>query len=95
MKFFFHEAAQTEFNKAIDYYETCRKGLGLEFAEEVYATIARVTRFPAAWTPLSRSTRRCLLNRFPFAIIYRIQSGFLEVVAVADLRRRPGYWRNR
>ena len=95
MRFYFHEDAETEFDKAVEYYEGCRPGLGLEFAQEVYAAIARVVQFPEAWTPMSRNTRRCLVNRFPFGVIYRVKSGYIEVVAVADLRRRPGYWRHR
>ena len=95
MKFYFHEDADREFDKAVEYYEECRLGLGLEFAQEVYATIARVKQFPKAWSPMSKNTRRCLVNRFPFGVIYRIKSGYIEVVAVADLRRRPDYWRDR
>lgn len=95
MRFYFHEDAETELDKAVEYYEECRPGLGLEFAQEVYAAIARVVQFPEAWAPMSRNTRRCLVNRFPFGVIYRVKSGYIEVVAVADLRRRPGYWRHR
>ena len=95
MRFYFHEDAETELDKAVEYYEECRPGLGLEFAQEVYAAIARVVQFPEAWAPMSRNTRRCLVNRFPFGVIYRVKSGYTEVVAVADLRRRPGYWRHR
>jgi plasmid stabilization system protein ParE len=95
MRFYFHEAAEVELDKAIDYYEECRPGLGLELAEEVYAAIDRVIKFPEAWSPMSKNTRRCLVNRFPFGVIYRVRSGCVEVVAVADLRRRPEYWQDR
>jgi hypothetical protein len=95
MDFYFHEDAEREFRNAVAYYEECRTGLGLEFAQEVFAAIARVIEFPEAWSPLSKNTRRCLVTRFPFGIIYRIKSGCIEVMAVADLRRRPGYWRDR
>jgi len=95
MRFYFHEDAETEFDKAVDYYEECQPGLGLEFTQEVYAAIARVIQFPEAWSPISKNTRRCLVSRFPFGVIYRVKSGYIEVVAVADLRRRPGYWQNR
>jgi hypothetical protein len=77
------------------YYEECQLGLGLKFAQEVYAAIARVGQFPEAWSPMSRNTRRCLVNRFPFGVIYRLKSNYIEIVAIADLRHRPGYWRNR
>ena len=95
MKFYFHEDAETEFDEAVDYYEECRAGLGMEFAKEVYATIARVVQFPEAWSPMSKNTRRCLMNRFPFGVIYRVKFNHIEVIAVADLRRRSSYWRDR
>jgi len=95
MRFYFHELAQTEFDRAVEYYEDCRIGLGMEFAQEVHATIARIIKYPNACSPLSRNTRRCLVNRFPFGVIYRIKSNYLHIIAVADLRRRPEYWQNR
>ena len=95
MRFFFHEDAEAEFNKAVDYYEECRPGLGLEFAQEVYAAILRVVQYPDAWSPMSKNTRRCLTHRFPFGVIYRLKSNYIEIIAVADLRRHPSYWRDR
>jgi hypothetical protein len=95
MRFYFHAEAETEFDRAIEYYEDCRRGLGIEFAQEVNETIGRIVQFPTTWTRLSTNTRRCLVNRFPFGIIYRTESGIIEIIAVADQRRRPNYWRNR
>lgn len=48
MKFRFHPLAEEEFGEAVQYYEDCQPGLGLEFAEEIYSTIARVSEYPAA-----------------------------------------------
>ena len=42
MTFSFHPRAEQELDKAVRYYEECCSGLGLEFAEEVYAAIARI-----------------------------------------------------
>lgn len=95
MRFYFHEDAETEFDKAVEYYEDIQPGLGLEFAREVYRTIKRILQFPEAWSSNSKNTRRCLVNRFPFGIIYQLKSGMVRIIAVADLRRRPGYWLNR
>jgi hypothetical protein len=53
MRFLFHPAADNEFDLAVQYYETCQSGLGLEFAEEVYATIVRITEYPEVWSPMS------------------------------------------
>jgi hypothetical protein len=92
MRFCFHEYAESEFSKVVDYYEDCQFGHGLEFAQEVYATIDLIVRFPEAWAPMSENSRRCLVNRFPFSVIYQVKSGIIGIIAVADLRQRPGYW---
>ena len=65
MRFYFHPEANEEFDGAVDFYEKSQAGLGLEFAEEVYATIARIIQYPDAWSVLSKNSRRCLVNRFP------------------------------
>ena len=95
MRFKFHPAADAEFDQAVEYYEQCQSGLGLEFAEEVYATIARIVAYPEVWSQISSSTRRCLTNRFPYGIIYRIKDNRLHIIAVANLHRRPDYWTKR
>jgi plasmid stabilization system protein ParE len=95
MKFFLYDAAETELDRAVAYYESCRIGLGIEFAEEVYRAVSLATAFPEAGSPCSLNTRRLLVRRFPFAVIYRVKGRIVQVVAVADLRRQPGYWRDR
>jgi len=95
MRFHFHPQADDEFDQAVRYYENCQPGLGLEFAEEVYATVARISEYPEAWSPMSKNTRRCLVNRFPFGLIFQIKPDILRIVAVANLHRRPGYWKDR
>jgi len=69
----FHPEARNELNQAVDYYEEQEAKLGLEFLEEVYSTILRIIEFPKAFPKQSRRTRKCLTNRFPFAVIYRIK----------------------
>jgi hypothetical protein len=95
MKFYFHPEARKEFDGAVDFYELSQVGLGLEFAEEVYATIARIIQYPDAWSVMSKNSRRCLANRFPYGLIYQIKSRSLRIIAVAHLHRRPGYWKER
>jgi hypothetical protein len=58
MNFSFHPAAEQELNEAVDYYNQCRNGLGLEFAKETYSAIQNILSFPRAWTPLSNNTTK-------------------------------------
>ncbi len=95
MRFSFHPLADIELDDAIRYYEECEPGLGLELAEEVYSAIRRVSEYPDAWSAMSQNTRRCLVNRFPFGVIFQVKDGTLRIIAVANLHRRPGYWADR
>lgn len=95
MRYYFHPAAEIEFDNAVEYYEQRQPGLGLEFTEEVYAAIARIIEYPEACSALSKNTHRCLLNRFPYGIIYQVNNDTLRVLAIAHLHRRPNYWKAR
>lgn len=95
MKFTFHPDADAEFDQVVAYYEARQSGLGLEFADEVLVTIARILDHPKAGSPFSKNTWRCLTKRFPYGIIYQIHEDTLRIIAVAHLSRRPGYWENR
>ena len=41
------------------------------------------------------NTRRLLVSRFPYQIIYRVRPRKIVVVALAHVKRRPGYWKDR
>jgi plasmid stabilization system protein ParE len=87
--------ARVEFAEAVRHYETQRPGLGDEFAAEVQRTIDRILQYPEAWSLLSRRTRRCPTNRFPYGIIYQVRGDTLLIIAVMHLHRAPLSWRSR
>jgi plasmid stabilization system protein ParE len=95
MRFYFHPAAEREFDEAVGYYEQQQHGLGIDLAKEVYSAIARVMQFPESSPILSKNSRRCLVNRFPYGIIYQVKGEMLRIVAVANLHRKPDYWEER
>ncbi len=95
MNYSFHPFAKAELNEATDYYEACRPGLGAEFVREVYSAIQRIILFPKAWSKISKNTRRCLANRFPYGIIYQIVKDEILIIAINQLNRKPRDFRNR
>jgi hypothetical protein len=56
MKINYLDAADAEFQKAINYYNEQGPGLGFEFSHEVKEAITRIRNDPEAWTPLSKRT---------------------------------------
>ncbi|MDA8104781.1 MAG: type II toxin-antitoxin system RelE/ParE family toxin [Nitrospiraceae bacterium] len=91
----FLASAEAELLDAVAYYNSQSEGLGYEFAAEVKRTIERIVQYPDAWSQLSKRTRRCRTNRFPYGIIYQIDNEALLVVAVMHLSRHPQAWRER
>jgi len=75
--------------------KSVRNHLGLEFAQEIYATIHRVVDFPNAWQIMTTKTRRCLTNRFPFGIVYQIRNNEIIIIAIMHQNQKPFYWKNR
>jgi len=59
------DAADSELDAAIDYYNNQRSGLGFEFYDAIRETLERIKNYPKAWTPLSARVRRCQVHRFP------------------------------
>ncbi len=95
MQVSFLAPAETELTDAISYYNMQSEGLGYEFAAEVKRTIGRIIQYPEAWTKLSKRSRRCRTNRFPYGIIYQMREKTLLIVAVMHLSREPHAWESR
>jgi len=91
----FHPSARLELLSAVAYYEDCRTGLGTEFAQEVYSALQRIRSFPEAWSSLSANTRRCLVNRFPYGVVYQVRERDILIVALMQLNREPRTWHER
>jgi plasmid stabilization system protein ParE len=91
----FHPDAVAELERAKAWYEAQRPGLGESFFQEITTAISRIREAPNTWPEYKRGTKRFLVHRFPFAIIYSQHSNSLLVVAVMHLKRRPGYWQSR
>jgi plasmid stabilization system protein ParE len=91
----FHPEAEAEFLAAARFYETHEPGLGPDFISEVRRAAGGLVAYPGVGHRFSKRLRRILVRRFPFALVYRVEPDTIFIVAVAHLRRRPGYWRRR
>ena len=84
--------AAREFYNAIEFYDELAAGLGQDVVDEFEAALAQIREFPQSGSPYLNGTRRILMHRFPFSVVYRIKVDLVEVVALAHRARRPGYW---
>lgn len=95
-----HPEATAELIEAGDWYDAQLSGLGLDLAEEVGRALEAVSERPLAWPfwpgiDHAAGVRRFLLPKFPFALAYVLDGDDILILAVAHVRRRPGYWRDR
>jgi len=87
--------ARDEIREASDYYAAISPDLGRAFRRELRQLMRLVTTMPLAWPESAEGTRKCLLTRFPYLVIYAPLPDELLVLAVGHQHRRPGYWRDR
>ena len=91
----FHPEARLEYREAAAFYEKRQSGLGAAFTVEVEATLQNVLNEPERFRKLDRDVHTCRAHTFPYAILYTIEEGFILIIAVMHLRRKPGYWQHR
>jgi plasmid stabilization system protein ParE len=95
MKVEFHPEAELEFYKAVEYYQKKSTELAEGLLNEISKALDRIGTYPRACPSLEKGIRRCLINRFPYAILYRPYDETLYVLAVTHLRLPPEYWKDR
>lgn len=91
----FHPDARTEALEAYDWYAERSQEAANAFAHELQDAGRAIQSAPDRWATYLAGTRRYLMKRYPFAVVYRVTSERIEIVAVAHGKRRPGYWRER
>lgn len=95
MKICFVDEASGEFRDAVEYYNEQRQGLGFELANEVKATLSRIGLYPVTWPEFESGIRKCIVKRFPYALIYTVEDDVIIILAVMHMKRKPDYWKNR
>jgi toxin ParE1/3/4 len=91
-----HEEAGSEYDAAFDWYLERSPDAALKFDTEFDRALAEIAQAPQRWATGPYQTRRFLLRKFPFILIYpERDSGDIQILAVAHTSRKPGYWKGR
>ena len=77
---------------AMFYYEHQAEGLGSDFIDRIGEAVSPIEKNPEAYPKISNDVRRCLVRQFPFALLYKVGSNELLILAVMHLKRKPSYW---
>ena len=90
-----HPVALDEAEAAIDWYAQRSKRAAAMFLDELEHVIEEIAENPRRYSVYEFGTRRLVMRRFPFLVVFRETDAGVEIIAVAHGRRRPGYWRER
>jgi toxin ParE1/3/4 len=91
----YHQDAIADVKSAVAWYQKRSRKAALDFVEELRRAADTICEAPERWPIGKNNTRRLLLWRFPFSIIYSEQPSTVTIWAVAHSSRRPEYWTHR
>ncbi len=90
-----HSEAQKEIDEGFEGYFAANPEVAQEFLAEVDISLERIAADPKMYPRFSKNTRRRVLAKFPYSMIYREKEDAILIVAIAHAKRRPGYWAKR
>jgi plasmid stabilization system protein ParE len=85
--------AERESREAFLWYLERSPVAAQEFRVAFEEAIGHIKTFPLASPEFDEGVRRCILNRYPYSLIYTVEQETITVVACMHHKRRPGYWR--
>lgn len=91
----FLRPAELEMLDAARYYELQAPGLGNDFLDKVDSAVQDIGAHPERWPVIRLNIRRRLIHRFPYGLLYRVDTDEVVVLATTHLHRHPDYWLDR
>jgi len=90
-----HPEAEAEADRAFEWYWTQSESAALRFDAELRDAYKTLRRSPRMCAPYQHGTRRVMLDKFPYFVVFRELLRKIQIVAVAHAKRSPGYWAKR
>lgn len=87
--------AREEIDSAFGWYFERNPKAADAFLVEVDAAFAQIVSQPQLNPPYTKNTRRRILEKFPYSVIFQEKEDNVLVLALAHSKRRFGYWRRR
>lgn len=94
-KILFTKAARADLADAVRWYDTHAPYVVPQFRDALRAALRRVADNPKQFPPGYKDTRRALLRRFPYMLVFRETQDAVYVIAVFHTSRDPAIWQRR
>lgn len=89
MKLRYAKRAREDVRLNFLWYEAQRRGLGFEFLDSVEHSIQLIMENPAMYPVRYANYRGCVIRRFPFSVLYKVEDAEIVLYAVFDNRQDP------
>jgi len=87
--------AAADLQKAHQWYEEQRQGLGESFLTEIRDVLVAIEERPLQYPVVHRDVRRALVHGFPYVVLFRVLPQRVVVVGCFHGHRSPSSWRGR
>ena len=91
----FNLKARTEFESASNWYAGRSRRAAIGFVLAFEHALHAISEDPSRYRKTLAGCRRYSLSRDPYSVIFDFDSERVIVIAVAHLKRRPGFWKHR
>ena len=88
MKVFLTKIAQRDIDKAAEWYERQREGLGFTFLDRIDQGLDKIALNPTGYRKVFGENRRCTLEQFPYALWFKVENDVI-VVGCLHAKRDP------
>ena len=78
----YRQEARSEIGEGYDWYESQRKGLGLEFTNEIRDAVRRIASNPRLYAKVNRHLYAARVHRFPYVVYYVIRKQDVLIIGV-------------
>lgn len=96
MRIEYHPGIEADLVQIRDYYNERCRNLGNDFIDEFERQVFRIAATPCRWRVARGDTRRALMRRFPYLILFRVvDDSVVRITVIKHERRHPAYGLNR
>ncbi len=87
--------AETDFDIAVEWYNSKRDVLGNEFAYEVSRMFERIKSNPLQFPKEYGKMRKAVIKRFPYSVFFVVKEDIAFVLGIFSASRNPNIMKNR
>ena len=95
LKIKFQEHSKYDFTKAKKYYQNQEEKLYEKFKYDLQQSLNRILSFPKLYPNIDTNIRKCVLNKFPYTILYTLKDDNIYILAIANHYKNPKEYENR